>query len=705
MFRNRLLRTVALTAALFAMQAQTMAVMADDDFDKGRHEHHHLSTKEKVELLRHKVKYVFVIFAENRSFDSYFGTYPGANGLFGAPEGFTAGKDTSGFTQKYLDTSLNAQTISPFLIPQAVKATTGATVQIYPADTASVDHSHTGIWNGMDYNSATGVSLNDRYAMNQEGLTTDSSGNLILKSTGAAPTKITLAQKQQAEVDMGHLDCDTIPFLWKWAKHFVLFDNFRQTIIGPSTPNAIALIAGQSGETQWALHNDEGAKVTAAGTPVGASYSSMSSTTNTNAFVPVVGDPGPFPGSNLDTGAIKPPYNTDENAANPSLNLTFATLPLSFMGGEIGDIILHDQNPAADLRDVQHDLFTIANFNASVNWGWFQQGFNNKDASDPFSGVTGIPNAANNTGYVLHHNGPQYFGYLADNPEVLNSNLHGNKDFFDALAAKSLPREGGVFYLRGGYNNNDGLIPLDPTTAIQHAFLGNDDHPAYSDAQISEAMAAEAINAIVASGYWKDSAIVITYDETDGLYDHVQPSIRSNFADGSPLAGGPRIPAILISPYAVSGKISHEYSEHGSVIKFIDTLFNLVPLAKLPDEVRGRQLGEQNLGQLNLEPSDDPNNGIGDMLEAFDDDILRGEKPPIPASEATIPASVITKLPHYATSNGPTNGACEAIGILPTDFPSKAAYKAGTPIDPAPADFNPRPSASPGTPTSGTWTP
>ena len=75
----------------------------------------------------------------------------------------------------------------------------------------------------------------------------------------AAPTAITLAQKQKAETDIGHIDCDTIPFMWSWAKNFVLFDNFHQTIVGPSTPNAIAIIAGQSGETQWALHHNEGA--------------------------------------------------------------------------------------------------------------------------------------------------------------------------------------------------------------------------------------------------------------------------------------------------------------------------------------------------------------------------------------------------------------------------------------------------------------
>lgn len=676
-----------------------------------------LTTAQKIALLRQKVKYVFVIFHENESFDHFFGTFPGANGLFSAPKGMTPANKTASFVQRYLDTDLKPVTISPFLMPQAVKDKAGRIVPIYPADEISVDHSHQGMSNSLDMNPATRVAANDRYAMDQEKLTTDKTG-AIVTAKGTPPTAITLAEKQKAETDIGHIDCDTIPFMWSWAKNFVLFDNFRQTIVGPSTPNALAIIAGQSGETQWALHNDEGAKVTYANpefpNPLGASYGSNVNPKLSNQFVPVVNDPGPFPGSNLDKNAVKPPYNFDSSAANPTLNLTFATQPLSFMGADIHKIVAADPNPSADLRDVKQDIETIASKNPVVNWGWFEQGFDAKDTSDPYvKQGTATPNPTNdpglNTGYVLHHNAPQYFGYLADNPTVLKNNLHGAKDFFDTISARQLPAKGGVFYVRGGYDNNDGLVPVDPTPAIQHAFLGNDDHPAYSDQQISEAFTAEAINAIAASPYWKDSAIVITYDETDGFYDHVAPENRTHFADGSPLQAGPRIPTILVSPYANRGMISHRYSEHGSLIKLVNEVFGLVPLASLPDEARGRAEGEKTLGQKNLGPSDDPANDVGDMLEAFDDAKLQGRKPLLPASLAMFTPAQVKTLPHLAKANyspnGYTNGACAAVGILPTDFKTLAAYKAGTPSDPYPEDVNPRPTQSPGVPTSGNWTP
>lgn len=676
-----------------------------------------LSLDAKIKLLRSKVKYVFVIFHENESFDHYFGTFPGANGLFEAPPGFTPANQTPSFKQRLLDTSLSVQTISPFLMPQSVVATNGKIVPIYPADEISVDHSHQGMANGLDVNPTTGIAANDRYSMDQEGLTTNASGAIVTPS-GAAPTSVTLAQYQKGEDNVDHLDCDTIPFMWSWAKNFVLFDNFHQTIVGPSTPNAIAIIAGQSGQTQWAEHPSEGAVTTYANSAFpnveGASYKANPAQATSNAFVPMVSDAGPFPGSSLDTNAVKPPYNPDdESPTNPALNLTFATQPLSYMGSDIAKIIASDPNPAADLLDVQQDIQEIAAFNKPVQWGWYQQGFNSNDALDPYE-TPGTPTAPTgspipNSGYVLHHNAPQYFAYLADNPKVLNSNLHGAKDFFNAVEGRTLPSDGGVFYLRGGYDNNDGLTPLDPTPGVRNAFIGNDDHPSYSDQQISEAFAAKAISDIANSPYWSQSAIIITYDETDGYYDHVSPEFRNKFADGSVLAAGPRIPTIVISPYAASGKISHRYSEHGSVIKFVNELKGLVPLAELPDEKNALVLGETNLGQENLGPSDAPQNDVGDLTEAFDFGRLLGEKPSIRASAAAFSAAQISTLPHLATANyspnGYTNGACEAIGILPTDFPSFAAYKNGAPIDPYPANVNPRPTASPGTPTSGAWTP
>ena len=622
----------------------------------------------KLKLLRQHIRYVFVLFQENRSFDQHFGTFPGAQGLFSKPAAMIPG-----FVQPIVNTDGSVGSISPFLVTQTVTDVNGMTVPLYPADTDSVDHSHTGINNSLDVQSATGAAANDRYALNEEGLTT-SGGTIVSLKTGVAPTAHpTLLQKQRAELVMAHLDCDTVPFLWQFADRFTLFDNFYQTIIGPSTPNAIAMIAGQSGQTQWALHPETGSN-------------QGNASVLQSGGEPVVADPGPYAGSNLDTSATKPPYGpNDVSPKTPALTQTYASLPLSFMGRSIEQTIKADQNPSLDLLDVQDDIRTIAsNRMAPTNWGWYQEGYDH----EPTDGS----GAATNATYITHHNAPQYFGYVGDNTEAM-SNLHGLGDFYADVSARRLPAQGGVFYVRGGYGNNDGLTPVDPNTAVQKAFPGSDDHPGYSDTQIAEALLADEVNAIAASPYWKDSAIIIAYDETDGLYDHKLPHFRELDPEGNPLAAGPRIPAIVISPYGRAHTISHEYAEHSSIIKFIDELFGLTPLADLPDEKKGRALGRREFGQPNLGPADGSDNDVGDLFSAFDLGRLIGVTPTLPATYAEIPVGVVRSLPHYGGQG------CQVLHITPTDIVN------GRLIDPPPADFNPRPGTTPGIPTSGSWTP
>jgi phospholipase C len=621
-----------------------------------------LTAAQKLALLRKKVKYVFVLFQENRSFDFYFGTFPGAEGLYSG-SGVKAG-----LTQPIVNTDGSVGTISPFLIPQSTTAHQ-QTVPYYPQDTDSVDHSHSGIDNSMDV--VNGVSQNDRYALNEEGFTTKNGQIVTIDGVPVANAKHPSLQSQQyGDLVMSHIDCDTAPVMWQYADRFALFDNFHQTVIGPSTPNAIAMIAGQSGVTQWALHPAEGANNTG------------SSVVQESGGEPVLGDPGPFAGSDFDQSPVKPPYGLDdESPATPALNQTYASLPLSFAGKQINKIVQADENPALDLTDVQADVSTISSRNPFVNWAWYQEGYG-PEPTDSKTSPTG-------TNYIVHHNGPQYFGYVGDNTTELQ-NLHALAPFFADISSGAI--KPGVTYVRGGYGNNDGLLPADPNPAVQAAYPGNDDHPGYSDLAISNALVADAVNAIANSPYWAESAIIITYDETDGLYDHVPVAIRSNDPFGAPLSAGPRIPAIVISPYATVHTITSTYTEHSSVIKFIDELFGLVPLESLPDEKRARQLGNTEFGQPNLTPVDaEP--GIGDMFDAFDNARLSGTVATLPASYASIPTQLYQTIPQF---NGE---GCAELNIVPTD------YQNGTLIDPPPAIFNPRPSTTPGLPRSGHWTP
>ncbi|MDR3735400.1 MAG: alkaline phosphatase family protein [Acidobacteriaceae bacterium] len=612
----------------------------------------------KLQLIRSRVKYVFVLFQENRSFDFYFGSYPGADGLYAGPAGPYAPGTAAGFTQQIVNTDGSVGTITPFRIPATVKDVNGKTVPLYPADIASLNHSHVAVARKIALD-AQGVAQNTEYALTEEG---------VMLKDGKPSKAPTLERKQFGELVMAHVDCDTAPFLWRYADRFTLFDHFMDTIVGPSTPNAIAMISGQGGETQWLLHPEE----------------AMTGGQGKGATVPMLSDPQPFWGSQLDKDDRLKMPQTPKRSDKPggiSKNLTFASLPLSFMGTEIKKTTAADFNPAFDLPDVQEDIDKIAGHGVgAVNWGWYQQGYEHEknDAAG----------RASHEGYVAHHNAPQYFGYVANNP-IASTHMHGLTEFFADVKAKRLPASG-VFYVRGGYGNIEGWKPQDPNPRVAQVFNGNDDHPGYSDTQISEGLLAQEINAIAQSPYWKDSAIIITYDESDGLYDHAQPRVRSYDAAGLPLEQGPRIPAIVISPYAVAHGVSHQASEHSSIIKFVNELFGLIPLADLPDEERARKIGLEKFGQKDLGPADDKVEGVGDMSSAFDTLRLQGNAAPLPAVYAMIPEREINSYPH-AGGQG-----CKALGITPTD--------SGLP-NPVPEDFNPRPITTPGIPTAGGWIP
>lgn len=583
-----------------------------------------------VEMLRSKIKHVFVLYQENRSFDSYFGTFPGAEGLYShVPQ------QIPGFSQVLLNTDGSAQTVQPFRIGP----------EQFAADTDDVDHAHSALVAKMDI--VGGVPQMDRFALTEERKYSPS-GNPSLKA------------KQFGELTMAHEDCDTIPFLWGYAKKFVLLDHVFQTMTGPSTPGNLAIIGAQTGITQALLHPEQGA----------------ADDGDRGPGVPVVNDADPFWGSPSDKTANPLPVNPrDFPQYETQRNLTYATLPLTLAGRSLPSLVRADTDPTGDLMDVANDVrFIGARDGLPVQWGWYEEGYD-REVTDDASGP--IDAAGRHASYVTHHNGPGYFGYVANNAKM-RTRLHGLGDLFDALKKHGLSEAGGVYYVKGGYHNVMGLRPSNPDPAVQKAFVGDDDHPGYSDAQISEALVAKTINEIARSPYWKDSAIVLTWDDSEGDYDHVRPPLRVAIPGEQWISDGPRVPLIVISPYARTGAVVSEFGEQGSVVKFVDELFGLPRLANLPDERRAAELGYERFGLTTLGPTDADGNGVTNLFSAFDAERLAGRKAPLPASYAEVADSTVSALPqdsHYG---------CKDIGVIPTDV----ALQLPSAI---PSDFNPRP--------------
>jgi len=88
----------------------------------------------------------------------------------------------------------------------------------------------------------------------------------------------------------------------------------------------------------------------------------------------------------------------------------------------------------------------------------------------------------------------------------------------------------------------------------------------------SQQHVADLVNEVKNSPYWADSAIIITYDENGGFWDHVAPPAGDRWGPGT------RVPAIIISPFAKKGFVDHTQYDTTSILKTIEDRWGLAPL-------------------------------------------------------------------------------------------------------------------------------
>jgi phospholipase C len=99
------------------------------------------------------------------------------------------------------------------------------------------------------------------------------------------------------------------------------------------------------------------------------------------------------------------------------------------------------------------------------------------------------------------------------------------------------------------------------------------DH-AGNDPSTGPSWVASIVNAIGQSQFWADTAIIVTWDDWGGWFDHVPPPIHAT----NSYEYGFRVPLIVISPYAKPQYISHQQNDFGSILKFIEEVFSLPPI-------------------------------------------------------------------------------------------------------------------------------
>ena len=100
---------------------------------------------------------------------------------------------------------------------------------------------------------------------------------------------------------------------------------------------------------------------------------------------------------------------------------------------------------------------------------------------------------------------------------------------------------------------------------------GVDEHPE-ADISWGERFSALVVNTVASSPVWKQSAVILNYDESGGFYDHVLPPQVDEFGLGF------RVPCIVVSPWAKSNHVSHSVYEHASVMALVERTFGLPPL-------------------------------------------------------------------------------------------------------------------------------
>jgi phospholipase C len=100
---------------------------------------------------------------------------------------------------------------------------------------------------------------------------------------------------------------------------------------------------------------------------------------------------------------------------------------------------------------------------------------------------------------------------------------------------------------------------------------GNSEHPPASSC-VGENWTVRQLNAVMRGPQWNSTAVFLTWDDFGGFYDHVAPPAVDNFGFG------PRVPLIIVSPFAKSGFISHTVYEFSSLLRFVENRWHLDPL-------------------------------------------------------------------------------------------------------------------------------
>jgi len=174
-----------------------------------------------------------------------------------------------------------------------------------------------------------------------------------------------------------------------------------------------------------------------------------------------------------------------------------------------------------------------------VSWAWYGGGF------------AAALEGRNEGIFVYHHQPYVYFRNYGPGTVGRREHLKDGADLFADIRTGTLPAV--TFY------KPEGML---------------DEHPGYAEIDSGDRHVGNILRLIEQSPLWHSTAVIITYDENGGTYDHVAPPPGDRWGPGS------RIPTLLISPFAGQGAVDHHVYTTLSILKLIETRFHLAPLTE-----------------------------------------------------------------------------------------------------------------------------
>ncbi|NHN87417.1 phospholipase C [Acetobacter conturbans] len=342
---------------------------------------------------------------------------------------------------------------------------------------------------------------------------------------------------------LGYYDGNTVTSYWRYAQRFAMSDNSYTDTYGPSTPGALEVVSGQTNGLQL------------------VATTKQPSTKTTSS--PYVSD---GQGGWTMVNDIDPAYDTCSSATNQGM----------MTGKNIGDL-LNDRG---------------------ITWGGFMGGFDlTKSNSDGSTGCTRTTYSTvvseNVADYIAHHNWFQYYASTA-NP------THARPTSTASIGYTNVPGSSTKDPANHEYDLDDFYTSVKSGNFPAVSFIKmpayQDGHAGYSDPLDEQAGVTKLVNFIQKQPEWRDTAILIAYDDSDGWYDHAYtaPTHGSFDSSADQLNGdgkcgtgtapdgvngkavngrcgpGTRIPLLVVSPWAKLNHISHTLVTQSSVVRFIE---------------------------------------------------------------------------------------------------------------------------------------